>query len=174
MLDLHFQIVGARPERAAAGPVVLFRLRVAGLPTPAAPPTVVHSAVLHCVVQSKPARLPGTGVTLVVRPFTGCAFVDLPVPCGDLGAGAREGEDVPLCFRFSGTIFHDDGDGLQVTSLPGDTEVHFRLRAATWLALAEPDHPGSASPLGRSDVFGQPADPTSRRGLPVEEEPVSS
>jgi hypothetical protein len=105
MPDLNFQVEGARPERHAAAPLLLFGLRVVEAGTP---PTPVHSVALRCQVQVEPARrrytaveqarlldLFGTperwGQTLrpmlwaqvcaAVPSFTGGCAVDLAVPC---------------------------------------------------------------------------------------------
>src|SRR5262245_54952533 len=106
--DLHFQVEGAQPERAAAAPLLLFKLRVTERVALGVPPTPVHAVALRCQLRIEPARrrygpgeqerlldLFGTperwGQTLrpmlwthagvVVRPFAGATEVDLPVPC---------------------------------------------------------------------------------------------
>ena len=105
MPDLRFQVEGADPERVAAAPLLLFKLRV----TDAAPaPAPVHAVVLRCQVRIEPARrrytaaeqgqlldLFGTPerwgqtlrpmlwayVSVALRSFTGGCEADLPVPC---------------------------------------------------------------------------------------------
>jgi hypothetical protein len=108
MPDLSFQVEGVRPERSAAAPLLLFRLRVAEAVPAGKEPTPVHAVVLRCQVRIEPARrryspaeqerlldLFGTperwGQTLrpllwmqlstALPPFCGIAAVDLPVPC---------------------------------------------------------------------------------------------
>jgi hypothetical protein len=108
MPELDFQVEGAEPERAAAAPLLRFRLRVTERVRPGAPPTPVHAVALSCQIRIEPARrrygageqerlqdLFGTperwGQTLrpllwthagvVVPPFEGSTLVDLPVPC---------------------------------------------------------------------------------------------
>jgi hypothetical protein len=108
MLDLHFQIEGAEPERSAAAPLLLFRLRVRETAAPGAPPTPIHTIALRCQIRIEPARrryeagererlielfgtperwgqtlhpLLWTHASVVVRPFAGEMVVDLPVPC---------------------------------------------------------------------------------------------
>src|SRR5581483_3886286 len=100
-----FQVEGAEPERFAAAPLLLFKLRVMEADTP---PTPIHSIVLRCQVRIEPARrrytaaererlldlfgtperwgqtlrpLLWTHVSAVVPPFTGSSVVDLAVPC---------------------------------------------------------------------------------------------
>jgi hypothetical protein len=105
MPDLTFRVDGAEPERFAAAPLLLFKLRVTeGGPTP----THVHTAVLRCQVRIEPARrrytaaeqgrlldvfgtperwgqtlrpMPWVHVSAVLPAFTGGCAVDLPVPC---------------------------------------------------------------------------------------------
>jgi hypothetical protein len=105
MPDLNFQVEGAAPERFAAAPLLLFKLRVieAG-----AAPAPVHAVVLRCQVRIEPARrrydageqerlrdlfgtpdlwgktlrpMLWTHVSATVPPFTGSTVIDLPVPC---------------------------------------------------------------------------------------------
>jgi hypothetical protein len=105
MPELNFQVDGAEPERYAAAPLLLFKLRVTEAGTPPAP---VHAVALRCQVRIEPARrrytaaeqqrlldLFGTperwGQTLrpmlwaqvsaVVPSFSGGCAVDLAVPC---------------------------------------------------------------------------------------------
>ena len=105
MPDLHFEVEGVEPQRFAASPSLLFKLR---LMETGKPPTPIQTVVLRCQIRIEPARrrytdaererlldLFGTperwGQTLrpmlwthavaVVPSFTGAAAVDLPVPC---------------------------------------------------------------------------------------------
>lgn len=118
MLDLNFEIEGAEPERGAAAPLLLFRLRISEQPPANVKPTQIRAITLSCQLRIEPARrnyrpdeqerlrdLFGTpdrwGQTLrpmlwthanmVVRPFAGFAAVDLPVPCTyDFGLAATK------------------------------------------------------------------------------------
>ncbi len=108
MPDLNFQVEGVQPQRIAAAPLLLFKLRIAEVVAAAKPPTSIHTIVLRCQVRIEPARrrysaaeqerlldLFGTperwGQTLrpwlwtqtsaIVPPFTGAGIVDVPVPC---------------------------------------------------------------------------------------------
>lgn len=107
MPELDFQVEGAEPQRHAAAPLLLFKLRIreAG---DARPPTPIHGVALRCQIRIEPARrrykaaeqrrlvdLFGTperwGQTLrpflwtqigvMVPPFTGAGAADLTVPC---------------------------------------------------------------------------------------------
>jgi Family of unknown function (DUF6084) len=106
MPDLDFRIDGAHPQKAAATPTLLFKLRVTEKTS--ADTTPIHTVALRCQVRIEPARrrytpaeqerlldLFGTperwGQTLrgmlwahasvVVPPFSGETAVELPVPC---------------------------------------------------------------------------------------------
>ena len=105
MPDLHFHVEGAEPERFAAAPLLLFKLRVTEAGTP---PTPIHAVVLRCQIRIDPARrrytaaererlldlfgtperwgqtlrpLLWTHVSAVVPPFASNGTVDLAVPC---------------------------------------------------------------------------------------------
>jgi hypothetical protein len=108
MPELDFQVEGAEPQRFAAAPLLLFKLRVREVVPAGAPPTPVHAVALRCQVRIEPARrhyqareqgrlldlfgtperwgqtlrtMLWTHVSLVVPPFEGDGAVDLPVPC---------------------------------------------------------------------------------------------
>ncbi len=105
MPDLTFQMTGAEPERVAAAPLLMFKLRIAETSRPAVP---IHTIVLRCHVRIEPARrrytsaeqdrlvdLFGTperwGQTVrpmlwahanvMVPAFTGTTEIELPMPC---------------------------------------------------------------------------------------------
>jgi hypothetical protein len=105
MPDLNFQVIGAEPERHAAEPLLLFKLRVTETGTP---PTPVHAVTLRCQVRIEPVRrrytaaeqgrllglfgtperwgqtlrpMPWVQVCAAVPSFTGGCTVDLAVPC---------------------------------------------------------------------------------------------
>jgi hypothetical protein len=109
MLDLNFHVAGAEPERVAAAPLLLFKLRVSERLAAGEEPTPIHAVALRCQIRIEPARrrysaaeqqrlldlfgtperwgqtvrpLLWTHASAVVRPFAGAADVDLPVPCG--------------------------------------------------------------------------------------------
>jgi hypothetical protein len=108
MPDLDFRVEGAEPQRFAASPLLLFKLRLDQALAPGAPSTPIHAVALRCQVRIEPARrryeagererlldLFGTperwGQTLrpmlwthvgaVVPPFEGTGFAELAVPC---------------------------------------------------------------------------------------------
>ncbi len=108
MPDLHFTVDGVEPQRFAAAPALLFKLRAEEAPAPGQDLSPVHSVILRCQVRIEPARrrysageqerllaVFGTperwGQTLrpflwthasaVVPAFTGAGRADLAVPC---------------------------------------------------------------------------------------------
>ena len=108
MPDLNFQIEGAEPQRYAASPHLLFKLRIKEAGTLGEEATPIHAVALRCQVRIEPALrryspaeqrrlvdLFGTpdrwGQTLrsmfwadvntVVPSFRGCGTADLSVPC---------------------------------------------------------------------------------------------
>jgi hypothetical protein len=205
MPDLNFQVEGAEPQRHAAAPLLLFRLRICESIPAGATSTPIHSVALRCQVRIEPARrrydareqerlrdlfgtperwgqtlrpLLWTHVSAVVPPFEGAGSVDLPVPCSSdfsLAAtkyfDALEEGDLPLCFLFSGTIFHETAEGaLQVAQIPWEKEASFRLPVSTWRALMDLYYPNIAYVGLRKDVFERLDRYRSSRGLPTWEQ----
>lgn len=204
MPDLNFRVEGAEPQRFAATPQLLFKVRVAENAAAGRPMTPIHSIILRCQVRIEPARrrygpaeeprlldlfgtperwgqtlrsLLWTHVSTSVPPFTGETIVELPVPCSyDLSLAATryfhavEGGDLPLCFLFSGTVFHESPDGdLRVAQLSWEKEAAFRLTASTWHDLVDAYYPGTTWLNLRRDVFDRFDQYRSRRGLPTPE-----
>ncbi|RSS62254.1 DUF6084 family protein [Streptomyces sp. WAC06614] len=171
MTDLDFTCTGVRADPYAAGPTLLFRLRIT-----APPQTRVHALALRCQLRIEPARrsygdqeaagltdlfgersrwattlqpLQFALVPLMVPSFTGSAEIELPVPCTydmDIAAtryfeALREGE-APLLLLFSGTAFTGPG-GFQVAPVRWDREAPVRLPVAVWREMIEQHFPGA-------------------------------
>lgn len=205
MPELNFQIDCAEPQRFAASPHLLFKLRITESVPAEEPPTPIHAVALRCQVRIEPARrrynavekerlvdlfgtperwgqtlrpLLWTHVSAVVPPFTGSQAIDLPVPCSfdfSLAAtkyfDALEEDGMPLCFLFSGTIFHQTADDvLQVAQISWEKESSFRLPAATWHGLMDLYYPNCAWLCLRKDVFDSLNRYRSRQGLPTWEQ----
>lgn len=108
MPDLDFRVQGAEPQRFAAAPHLLFKLRIDEAVPAGAEPTPIHAVALRCQVRIEPAKrryeahqqgrlldlfgtperwgqtlrpMLWTHVSTVVPPFKGNTAVDLPVPC---------------------------------------------------------------------------------------------
>ncbi|WP_078910399.1 DUF6084 family protein [Streptomyces sp. NRRL S-87] len=170
MTDLTFACTGVTADPYAAGPTLVFRLRIT-----APPQTRVHALALRCQLRIEPARrsygpaeaegltdlfgersrwgttlnpLQFAQVALMVPGFTGETEVDMPVPCTydmDISAARyfdalRDGA-APLLLLFSGTAFTGPG-GFQVAPVPWDREAAFRLPVSVWREMVEQHFPG--------------------------------
>jgi hypothetical protein len=134
MVELSFQIVGARAEPFAAVPTLAFALRIEETSGQA-----IHAIALRCQIQIEPNRRSHsaqeqakllemfdkpsrwgdtvkpflwTHVPLMVTGFSGTTTVDLPMTCTydfEVTAAkyfeALDDGEIPLLFLFSGTIF---------------------------------------------------------------------
>ncbi|MEV8530509.1 DUF6084 family protein [Streptomyces sp. NPDC051211] len=170
MTEFAFTCTGVRADAYAAGPTLVFRLRItAGGDAP------VHALALRCQIRIEPARR-GYGpaeaegladlfgepsrwgstlkpvqfaqVALMVPGFTGETETDLAVPCTydmDIAAtryfSALEGGEVPLLMLFSGTAFTGAG-GFHVEPVPWDREAPYRMPVAVWREMVEQHFPG--------------------------------
>jgi hypothetical protein len=116
-----------------------------------------------------------THASLALPAFTGRIDADLPVPCtadlllaGSKYFDALGGGDVPLLFLFSGTVFHEDEEGiLRAAPISWEKESGFRLPAATWRRLMDMYYPNGAWLILRRDVLDRLARYKSRQGLPT-------
>jgi Family of unknown function (DUF6084) len=142
MPDLSFQIESVEPQRFAAAPSLLFRLRI----TNSMAPELVHSVALRCQIQLEVTRrqysadeqsnlrdlfgepqrwgqtlksMLWTHASVVAPAFEGTIVVDMPVACTfDFNVAATKyfhglsEGDVPLIFLFSGTVFYADAEGV--------------------------------------------------------------
>jgi hypothetical protein len=170
---LQFACTGARPEPYAAGPSLLFDLRIGEDSG-----RRVHSVALRTQIRIEPrgrtysaaesAKLVDLfgepsrwGETLnplqlaqvgsTVGGFTGATTVAITVPLTydlDIAAtkyfhGLADGE-VPLLMLFSGTVYYAGPDGVQVGLVSWHEEAPFRLPVATWRAAMDEHYPNSA------------------------------
>jgi hypothetical protein len=165
-----FACTGVRADRYAAGPTLVFRLRVT-----AADNARVHALALRCQIRIEPARrgyetaeadaladlfgersrwgntlqpVQFAQIPVMVPGFTGETETDLAVPCTydmDIAASrylaALTGGEVPLLMLFSGTAFTGAG-GFQVEPVPWDREATFRMPVTVWREMVEQHFPG--------------------------------
>jgi hypothetical protein len=90
-------------------------------------------------------------LSTTVPGFTGAAEAVVPLPCGyDLDVafakyfdGLEDG-DIPLLMLFSGTVFTDDGQRLQVHQIPWSKECSYRLPVKVWREAVDQHFPDSA------------------------------
>ena len=170
MTEFSFTCTGVRADRYAAGPTLVFRLRVT-----ASGDTPVHALALRCQIRIEPARrtygsaeadglsdlfgersrwgstlhpVQFAQVPFMVPAFTGETEADLVVPCTydmDIAAtrylDALTDGEVPLLMLFSGTAFTGTG-GFQVEPVPWDREAAFRMPVTTWREMVEQHFPG--------------------------------
>lgn len=169
---LRFACTGARPEPFAAGPSLLFDLRISEEKV-----RRVHSVALRTQIRIEPRgrtysdaeaaklvdlfgersrwgeslnplQLATVGST--VGGFTGETTTSITVPLTydlDIAAtkyfhGLGDGE-VPLLMLFSGTVFYAGPDGVQVGLVSWHEEAAFRLPVATWRAAMDDHYPRS-------------------------------
>ncbi len=169
---LRFACTGARPEPFAAGPSLLFDLRITDTTGGR-----VHSVALRTQIRIEPrqrkyaaeeqARLVDlfgepsrwgetlnplqlTTVGSTIAGFTGETTATITVPLTydlDIAAtkfchGVRDGE-IPLLLLFSGTVYYQGERGVQVGPVPWSEEAPFRLPVVTWRAAMDDHYPGS-------------------------------
>ncbi|MCQ4079340.1 DUF6084 family protein [Streptomyces sp. RB6PN25] len=170
MTELSFSCTDVRADPYAAGPTLIFRLRIT-----AAAPDRVHALALRCQIRIEPARrryepaeadrlgdlfgdrsrwghtlhpLQFAHASLVVPGFTGHTETDLAVPCTydmDISSArylrALDDGEVPLLLLFSGTAFTGEG-GFRAEPVPWDREAAFRMPVRVWREMIEQHFPG--------------------------------
>ncbi|WP_331771610.1 DUF6084 family protein (plasmid) [Embleya sp. NBC_00888] len=170
MTELDFSCVGVRADGYAAGPTLVFRLRIT-----AAEQARVHALALRVQLRIEPARRRyGTAegdrlgvlfgersrwggtlhpiefaqVALTVPGFTAETEVDLVVPCTydmDIASSryfhALGDGEVPLLMLFSGTAFTGPG-GFRVEPVPWHKEAAYRMPVTVWREMVEQHFPG--------------------------------
>jgi hypothetical protein len=197
--DLSFDVLGVTPERYAAAPTLVFRLRIAETSGEA-----VQAIALRCQLRIEPQRrgyaederealldLFGeparwgetlkpflwTHCTAMVGGFTGSTEVDLPVTCTyDVEVagskylhGLADGA-VPLLLLFNGTVFTRGAGGFQVTQIPWHSDASYRLPVTVWRQLMDLYFPNSGWLRLERDTIAALARYKSQRVLPTWEE----
>ena len=170
MIDLSFTCTQVGSVAHAAGPTLVFRLRVT------APESVsVHAIALRCQLRIEPLRrtyrdseaealsdlfgdrsrwgssllpIQFAHASIMVPAFTGHIDVDLHVPCTydlDLAATryfeAVDEGGIPMRLLFSGTAFAGPG-GFQVEPVSWDREAAAQVPVAVWRGMFEEHFPG--------------------------------
>jgi uncharacterized protein DUF6084 len=172
MTELSFSVVDVVPERYAAAPNLLARIRVEETTG-----ARVHALALRAQIRIEPQRrryddseeqalldLFGdrTRFAETLRPFAwlhastvaqgfrDSAELELPLPCtydfdvsGTTYLHALRDGEIPLLFLFSGTVFTRGTTGFSVERVPWDREARFRLPVAVWRDLMESFFPGT-------------------------------
>lgn len=183
MPDLSFQVDGAEVTPYAVAPLLTFRLRATNVSPDEAIHNVVLRCQIQIEstrrkydpeeeqrlrdLFGEPQRwgqtlraMLWTHANVVIPPFAGETVIDLPVTCTyDFNLAvtkyfyALEQGEIPLNFLFSGTVFYQDGEALQVAPISWSKEARFRLPVATWRHLMETYYPNLAWLQLRQDVF---------------------
>ncbi|HZF86983.1 DUF6084 family protein [Streptomyces sp.] len=202
MTDFAFACTGVRADPYAAGPTLVFRLRIT-----ASGQARVHALALRCQIRIEPVRR-GYGdaeaarltdlfgersrwgsslnpvqfaqVAVMVPGFTGEVETDLAVPCTydmDIASTryfhALEEGEVPLLMLFSGTAFTGAG-GFRVEPVPWDKEAAFRMPVKTWREMIDQHFPGSGWIRLPRDTMDALLAHRSRRALPSWEAAVEA
>ncbi len=194
MTEFGFACTGVRADPYAAGPALVFRLRVT-----ASPGARVHALALRCQIRIEPARrgyddteaaaladlfgersrwgstlnpMEFAQVPVMVGGFTGETETDLVAPCTydmDIASSryfhALDDGEVPLRMLFSGTAFTGAG-GFRVEPVPWDREAVFRMPVRTWREMVDRHFPGSGWIRLPRDAMDALLAYRSRRALP--------
>jgi len=170
--ELNFQITGARPERHAALPTLMFALKIEETTG-----VVIHNIVLRCQIRIEPSRrkysheeesrlmelfgdTPRWGDTMkpflwthlsaTIPAFRGQTDVELPVACSydfEIAAAkylhSLESGDIALLMMFSGSVFEKGTTGMQVSQVPWSKEASYRLPVRVWQEMIDHYFPNS-------------------------------
>ncbi|MGH3796041.1 MAG: DUF6084 family protein [Pseudonocardiaceae bacterium] len=171
MPELSFTCIGGVPERYAAAPTLLLRLRI-----DAADGQRVRAIALRCQIRIEPQRrqygeeeaarlvelfgerarwgdtlkpFQFANTSTVVASFTDSIEVDVSVPCSydmEVATGryfhALEDGEIPFILLFSGTVFGDGEKSLWIEQVPWHAECRYRLPVARWREMMDMHFPG--------------------------------
>jgi Family of unknown function (DUF6084) len=172
--DVEFAVLGARPVKYAAAPMLALDLEVTETRG-----RQVYMLALSIQLMIEPARrayddaahgrlvelfgaperwavttrsLVWSTLDIVVPAFTGRTTVTVPIACHyDLELAAAkylhsltDGE-APLALHFNGMVYYPGEDGgLQIVLLPWSNSIGFRMPVRVWHATIEHYYPGTA------------------------------
>jgi hypothetical protein len=181
--DVDFDVLGVRPVRYAAAPMLTLDLQVtenAGAP--------VYMIALTIQLMIDPARRSYDDVTrerlvelfgaperwavttrslvwakldVLVPAFTGTTVVAVPIACHyDLELAAAKylhslpDGVAPLTLHFNGMIYYPGDDGgLQMALIPWSKSIDFRMPVSVWQETIAHYYPGTAWVAVRADTF---------------------
>ncbi|MGB6161383.1 MAG: DUF6084 family protein [Pseudonocardiaceae bacterium] len=201
MAELTFTCLDVQPERYAAAPTLLFRLRI-----DEAGGRRVRAIALRCQIRIEPTRrgynkqegerllelfgergrwgdtlnpFQFANTSTVVASFTGGIEVDVTVPCSydmEVTAGryfhALEDGEVPFILLFSGTIFGDGENGMWIEQVPWHAEARYKMPVAVWREMMDIHFPGSGWLRLRRDTIDALAEFRGSRALPTWDDTV--
>jgi uncharacterized protein DUF6084 len=172
--DVEFNVLGARPVRYAAAPMLALDIQVAETSG-----RQVYMLALTIQLMIEPARraydkatherlvelfgaperwavttrsLVWSALDVVVPAFTGTTTITVPIACHfDLELAAAkylhsipDGE-APLALHFNGMVYYPADDGsLQIVLLPWSNSIGFRMPVRVWRETIEHYYPGTA------------------------------
>ncbi len=181
--DLDFAVLGARPVKYAAAPMLALDLQV-GEPSG----RQVYMVALTIQLMIEPARrsyddiarerlvelfgaperwavttrsLVWATLDVVVPAFTGSTTVTVPIACHyDLELAAAkylhslsDGE-APLALHFNGMVYYPGDDGgLQIVLVPWTKSIDFRMPVSVWRETIEHYYPGTGWVALRSQTL---------------------
>jgi hypothetical protein len=205
MQRLTFAVEGAQAIPFAAAPTIAFSLRVSNTLAAQPIESVALRCQIQIEAQRRrycPAERQGlldlfgeadrwsqtlrpllwTHANIPVPAFSGSIMVELPVACTfDFNVAAAkyfhviEGDDVPLVFQFSGTIFSAADDGsMRIAQIGWDQESRFRMPAGVWREMMDLYYPNSAWLRLRRDAFDRLNEYKQANGMASFEQAIES
>jgi hypothetical protein len=172
MAELAFDCIDVRSDGYAAGPTLLFRLRVSETSGER-----VHAIALRCQLRIEPQKrryspaetvrlndlfgdasrwadtlkpLQFASVSVMVPSFTGSIEIDVPVACTyDLEIAstsyfhALEDGEIPFIVLFSGTMFLKGQTGFSVSQVPWHKETNCLVPVSVWREMMNRFFPNS-------------------------------
>jgi len=181
--DLEFAVLGARPVKYAATPMLTIDLEVSE-----ADGREVYMVALTIQLMIEPARrrydddtrerlvelfgaperwavttrsLVWAKLDVLVPAFAGTTTVSVPIACHyDLELAAAKylhalpGGKAPMALHFNGMIYYPGADGgLQMALIPWSTSIDYRMPVSAWRETVEHYYPGTAWIAVRSQTF---------------------
>lgn len=204
MSELKISCVDVRPDLYAAGPTMVFRLRLTE-----STGVRMHAIALRVQIRIEPSRRRYTAaeaerlvelfgetpqwaeslkpmqfasVGVMVPSFGGEAEVDVPVACTyDFEVASAKyfhglaGGEIPMLLLFSGTAFRRTDDGrFEVEQVPWSLEARYRVPVTVWRALMDRFFPNSGWIRLRSDVIDALQRYKAHNALPTWEDTVAA
>ena len=181
--DLEFAVLGARPVKYAAAPMLTIDLQVSEPDG-----REVYMVALTIQLMIEPARrrydeatherlvelfgaperwavttrsLVWSKLDVLVPAFTGTTTVTVPIACHyDLELAAAKylhslpDDEAPLALHFNGMIYYPTDDGgLQMVLIPWSKSIDFRMPVSVWRETIEHYYPGTAWISVREQTF---------------------
>ena len=181
--DLEFAVLGARPVKYAAAPMLTIDLQVSEPDG-----REVYMVALTIQLMIEPARrryddatrerlvelfgaperwavttrsLVWSKLDVLVPAFTGTTTVTVPIACHyDLELAAAKylhslpDDEAPLALHFNGMIYYPaDDGGLQMVLIPWSKSIDFRMPVSVWRETIEHYYPGTTWISVRAQTF---------------------